>query len=173
MNDQAVTIARELWNEGPDTVELGTLTIDSGAVVVCDAGVLDGGVEVSLPKGEYLVRIARNERGEISAASLLARGAAPVTFEEVGDYGVDAGLSGFFDKTLHERASTFDFPSDIYNDLIDGFLYPEGAPEVSTTLVPFEGGTFSVCRSGGGDGVYPVFTGRDEQGRLVAVITTF
>lgn len=173
MNDQAVTIARELWSEGPDTVELGSLRVTSGAVVVCDAGVLDDGVDVDVPNGEYLVRIAKNEHGEITASSLLARGASPVSFEEVGDYGVDAGLSGFFDKALHERASTFDFPSDIYNDLIDGVLYPKDAPETSMTMVPFEGGTFSACRSGGGDGVYPVFVGRDAKGEIVAVITTF
>jgi hypothetical protein len=32
---------------------------------------------------------------------------------------------------------------------------------------------FSACRSGVGDGVYPVYVGRDASGKVVAVLTTF
>jgi hypothetical protein len=96
-----------------------------------------------------------------------------VRFEEVGAYGVDAGMSGFFDRELHERADGFELEGSIYDDLISNHLDPAEDKGHAGAFVPFERQRFSACRSGGGDGVYPVYVGKDARGHVVAVVTTF
>lgn len=172
-SNESITVPETFWSPGASSQELGTLAIPSGEVAVCDAGTLDGKVRVAVAPGMYEVRVHRDEQGNNVAAALVMPGAKPVAFEQVGRYGVDAGLSGFFDAKLHETASNFDFDCSIYDDLISEHLEPAEDKGAAGVLIPFEGGAFSACRSGFGDGVYPVLVGRDASERVVAVVTTF
>ena len=169
----APTIEPHLWQPGPHAEEIGLLDVPSGKVMVCDAGTLWGPVAVELPPGRYHVRIARNEQGDNEAAILLAEGAAPVNWTEVGTYGVDAGMSAFFDAEVFARVDRHRFPISIYDDLISNHLDPAEAKGHAGAFVPFEEARFSACRSGYGDGVYPVFVGHGASGAVQAVVTIF
>ncbi len=157
---------RHLWDADPALREIGRLAVPSGEVIVCDPGLLDGGVSLAVEPGQYAVRV-HTAGGQLNtAAALVANDAEPVTFEHVGSYGVDAGVSGFFDLAVHAAAR--DFGGNIYDDLIADPLEAHAA-----ALVPLEGQHFSACTSGHGDGVYPVFVGRSAAGKVVVVLTTF
>ena len=172
VKNTAPVISEHLWRSGPHAEEIGDLEILSGSVMVCDAGTLFSPVEVSLPKGVYRVRVARDNR-ENASAVLIAKNAAPVAWEEAGAYGVDAGMSGFFDADVFERVDDHDWSVSLYDDLISKHLDPAERRGHAGAFVPFEEVKFSACRSGGGDGVYPVYVGRDASGEVVAVLTTF
>lgn len=156
-----------------NTEELGELDIPSGRVCVCDAGTLAGPVIVGLPKGKYIVRIQRDDSRENTAAVLIAPGKRPTKFEEVGHYPVDAGMSGFFDHDPLVRADQHSWDMNIYDDLICNHLDPAEAKGHAGAFVPFGNSAFSACKSGAGDGVYPVFVGRDAAASVVAVVTIF
>jgi hypothetical protein len=163
----------ELWQAGPSSEELGQLHIASGKVTVSDAGALMEPIEVEVQPGHYAVRVRRDASGLNLAAALVADGAAPVRWETVGEYPVDAGMSGFFDNALFERVSNHDWKISIYDDLICNHLDPAERQGHAGAMVPFEAAQFSACKSGYGDGVYPVHVGRDAAGAVVAVVTTF
>jgi len=166
-------VAAHLWQAGAHSEEIGELSIPSGKVKVCDAGTLFAPVEVALPPGDYDVRIQRNEDGDNAAAVLIAKSAKPLVWKEIGAYGVDAGMSGFFDADVFDRIDKHTFEVSIYDDLICNHLDPAEEEGHAGAFVPFEEAKFSACRSGYGDGVYAVFEGRDASGTVVAVVTTF
>jgi hypothetical protein len=168
-----IGIDARLWSSGPHAEEIGDLEIPSGEVMVCDAGTLFDPVEVSLPKGVYQVRVARSDEGDNASAVLIARDATPVSWEDVGAYGVDAGMSGFFDADVFGRVDDHRWPVSLYDDLISKHLDPAEERGHAGAFVPYEEAKFSACRSGHGDGVYPVYVGRDAKGAVVAVLTTF
>ena len=171
--EKSAAVDARLWQAGDHAEEIGALDVASGAVKVCDAGTLFAPVEVEVPKGTYDVRIPRNGDGDNEAAALVAKGAKPVSWTEAGAYGVDAGMSAFFDADVFARVDKHAFPVSIYDDLICNHLDPAERQGHAGAFVPFEDAKFSACRSGYGDGVYPVFVGRDAKGKVVAVVTTF
>ncbi len=165
-------LSESIWQSGSDAEEVGELEIPSGKVKVSDAGTLLDPVEVDVPKGTYHVRITRDGRDN-RAAVLIKKGAVPVTWSDKGSYAVDAGMSGFFDADVFERVEKHVWPISIYDDLICDHLDPAEDEGHAGAFVPYEDTKFSACRSGIGDGVYPVYEGRDANGTVVAVVTTF
>jgi hypothetical protein len=93
-----------------------------------------------------------------------------VAFREAGRFGVDAGTAGFLDAHVFAALSDHVFEENAYDDLLAPSLATAGA---AAALVPFEGSMFFACRSGDGDGVYPVFVGSDAAGTPVAVLVSF
>jgi hypothetical protein len=170
---KAITIEAVVWQAGSSSEEIGELEVPSGVVHVCDAGTLFAPVAVKLPKGVYEVRVARDDRGDNGAAVLAKKGAKPVKWKNVGAYAVDAGMAGFFDGDVFMRVDKHVWPISIYDDLISNHLDPAEAEGHAGAFVPYEETKFSACRSGGGDGVYPVFAGHDANGDVVVVVTTF
>ncbi len=162
-----------LWRGGPLVEDLGLLSIPSGQVRVCDAGTLFAPVAVAVPAGSYVARILRERGGDNVAAALVVGGGEPVTWEEVGAYGVDAGMSGFFDGELLSVLDATPFEMSIYDDLISQHLDPAEREGRAGAIVPFQEAAFSACRSGWGDGLYPVHVGRDALGEVVVIVTTF
>ena len=77
-------------------------------------------------------------------------------FEEIGEIGVDAGLAGFFqDKP--------DYDNEAWEEFCD-FLREDNY------LITDEG---FVTQSGYGDGCYPVFAAKNENGEIVALEIRF
>jgi hypothetical protein len=169
----AAAIDAALWRAGPSSEEIGEIAISSGKVRVCDAGTLFAPVEVVLRAGTYQVRVARGKDGDNRAAVLAMAGATPTSWKRVGAYPVDAGMSGFFDADVFARVDAHQWPISIYDDLICDHLDPAEDEGHAGAFVPYEETKFSACRSGSGDGVYPVFAGSDAGGAIVAVVTTF
>lgn len=171
----SVVIDARFWSPGPNAIELGELPIPSGEVVVVDPGVLQGAVRVAIPPGTYRVRLARTPERSVESAAIVAPSAAPVRWEEVGAYAVDAGMSGFFDAGVFARVQRATWKRNIYDDLIAQWLEPAEKQQRGRggVLVPFEKDTFSACSSGDGDGLYSVYAGRDARGMIVAVVTSF
>ncbi len=168
-----VTIAESIWQPGTHAEEIGDLEIASGKVKVSDDGTLIGPIGVVVPKGSYQVRITRNADGDNLAAVLIRNGTTPVTWKVRGAYAVDAGMSAFFDGDVFARVDKHVWPVSIYDDLICNHLDPAEREGHAGAFVPFEETKFSACRSGDGDGVYPVYAGSDASGTVVAVVTTF
>src|SRR5262249_1685715 len=132
-----------ICNKTEQTEELGELDIPSGKVFVCDAGAQPGPVVVQVPKGKYVVRIQRDESNTNTAAVLVAAGSQPISFEEVGHYPVDAGMSAFFDGELYSRADQHPWKISIYDDLICDHLDPAESEGHAGAFVPFGGAAFS------------------------------
>lgn len=171
---KVAAVADSAWQASAESEEIGELEIPSGKVKVSDAGTLFAPVEVAIPKGTWHVRITRNGDGDNIAAVLYQRpDAAPIAWREQGSYAVDAGMSGFFDGDVFARVDKHVWPISIYDDLISKHLDPKEAEGHAGAFVPFEETKFSACRSGYGDGVYPVFAGTDASGAIVMVVTTF
>ena len=170
---KGIALADALWQSGTHAEEIGELEIPSGKVKVSDAGTLFAPVEVAIPKGTYHVRITRNDDGENRAAVLIKKDAVPSAWFDKGSYAVDAGMSGFFDGDVFARVDKHVWPISIYDDLICNHLDPAEREGHAGAFVPYEETKFSACRSGYGDGVYPVYEGRDAKGNVVAVVTTF
>jgi len=162
-----------LWRGGPNIEDLGHIAVTSGRVAVCDPGTLFDPVTLRVPVGRYPVRVLRGADRRNAAASLVLRPGEPVRWDEAGAYGVDAGMSGFFDGDLLDRLDREDFETSIYDDLISLHLDPAERLGHAGALVPFAEGAFSVCGSGWGDGLYPVHVGRGGDGEVVVVVTTF
>jgi hypothetical protein len=169
----SIALVDAIWRGGTHAEEIGEMEIPSGKVKVSDAGTLFAPVEVAVPKGSYHVRITRNDDGENRAAVLIQKDAVPTTWTERGSYAVDAGMSGFFDGDVFTRVDKHVWPISIYDDLICNHLDPAEREGHAGAFVPYEETKFSACRSGYGDGVYPVYEGRDANGTVVAVVTTF
>lgn len=162
-----------LWRGGPNIEDLGQLSVPSGRVQICDPGTLFDPVAVEVPAGQHLARVLKSRDGDNVAAALVVRKGEPVSWEEVGNYGVDAGMSGFFDGALFDQVDAHDFDVSIYDDLISRHLEPAEREGHAGTLIPFDGATFSACRSGWGDGIYPVHVGRGVDGGVEVIVTTF
>lgn len=169
----ALTVEPRLYQAGEQAEEIGDLEIPTGLVVVSDAGTLFAPVAVEVTPGTYRVRVVKNEDGDNESAALVAKDAAPVRWKEVGAYPVDAGMSGFFDGAIFARADQAQWKVSIYDDLISKHLDPAEKKGHAGAFVPFEEAKFSACRSGWGDGVYPVYAGHDAAGEVVAVVTRF
>ena len=107
------------------------------------------------------------------AAVLYKPDASVVAWTEKGAYAVDAGMSAFFDGDVFARVDKHVWPISIYDDLISNHLDPAETEGHAGAFVPYEDTKFSACRSGWGDGVYPVYAGADASGTIVAVVTTF
>lgn len=169
---EVVEVEARMWTSGAHAEELGTLDVPSGTVMVCDPGTLFGPVAVAVPSGTYDVRVGHDGRDNFASA-LVAKGAKPTSWKKVGVYGVDAGMAGFFDAAVLARVDKHSFPISIYDDLICDHLDVAEEAGHAGAFCPFEESKFSSCRSGHGDGGYPVFAGTDGSGKVVAVVTTF
>lgn len=72
--------------------------------------------------------------------------------EYIGDIGVDAGLAGFFpNKPDYPDEKWLDLCNKVFNDNIVTVFYEDGV----------------VTSSGDGDGCYPVYAKRDQNGEIV------
>lgn len=162
-----------LWRGGPLTEHIGDLDVPSGDVSICDAGTLFGPVPVAVPPGRYPVRVLKDLRGDNVAVALRVGGTEPVRWSEDGTFGVDAGMAGLFDSKLLAKLERQDFPTSIYDDLIQRHLDPAEDEGRAGAMVPFDGGAFAACRSGHGDGFYSVWVGRDTAGKVAVVVTEF
>ncbi len=169
-------VAANLWKPATKGAEeLGVLELPSGTVSVCDAGTLLRPVHVKLPAGKYQARVVFDGVHDNLSMALVKKGATPIAWKNVGSYGVDAGMAGFFDGKLYKKLDKHQFPDDgnMYDSLIANHLDPAETKGHAGAFVPFLDSKFCACRSGQGDGVYATFVGKDKNGIVVAVVTTF
>lgn len=92
--------------------------------------------------------------------------------DEFFGYGVDAGTGCFVDASAAGSFGPFDGLDD--DVLLDAFYGPEsGSPLVVTLTDPASQATLVAFASGWGDGAYPTWVGRDDDGRVAAFVTDF
>lgn len=156
-----------------DLTELGTMPVD-GKLFVGDPVLLPDGsvVKVTVPAGE--LRVAALERataGKKRVHGLYAfrEGAEVATLREVGTYGVDAGMGGFWTKAVEKAWTKLpDEPEHWLEQVIEPGLKGKLA-----TVITLGAHRLAACNSGDGDGVYPVYVGKSAKGDVVAVLTVF
>ena len=160
------------WNSVGE--EIGSVPVPSGQLMVCDPGTLFAPVKVEIPAGTYAVRILVDDEEDRPREAALVLGEGTVDrWEEVGWYGVDCGLSGFFDAEHLKQVEEAEYEISIYDDLIGPVLEQAEANGEAGTVVPSGEGAFSTCTSGWGDGTYVVRVGRSADGRPLVVLTVF
>lgn len=92
--------------------------------------------------------------------------------DEFFGYGVDAGTGCFVDASASGLFGPFDGTDD--DVPLDAFYGPKsGNPLVVTLTEPSGQATLVAFASGWGDGVYPTWVGRDDDGQLAAFVTDF
>ncbi|MGA5286239.1 DUF4241 domain-containing protein [Streptomyces pseudogriseolus] len=177
--------------DGPAVVELadaGMLRITSGQLAVTDPGFLSDPRIVAVPPGEYpvtlsLLRTARSV--EVAAARVTFLDTPPHAWKmtlrsdedpgllgegEFYGVGVDSGTVAFMDAT---RAVDDEMLDD---EVLDEQVFaPLSFVDRSSVELPgSEGGPNLVAFSAGrGDGSYPVWTGRTEEGQAVCAVVDF
>lgn len=177
-------------------VPVGELVLGSGAVVACDPIVFAFGfaaLDVTLSPGRYPVAlsIAHFENGDqrVAFARIVAGEGVPVTWEmvtigsfdmnsldpdEIVGYPVDSGTGCFADpEALEAFGRAIDADSGYLDTLIAALekSYIDTWSWVNWVLP--SGHNLVAFSSGGGDGVYATYAGRDSSGQLVALVTDF
>ncbi|GLW31815.1 hypothetical protein Areg01_47540 [Actinoplanes regularis] len=167
-----------------EVVAAGDLHLPSGRLVAADPGWLSADQEpylVTVAPGSYPVTISRaylagdEEHVRIAAARLTVADRPVIAWEMAlctgqdqldlreGRYygvGVDAGMACFLDAGQRERyAVLFD------GDLPDELMLDQGG------FVMLDHGGLIAYHSGWGDGAYPTWIGRDENGEVVCFVT--
>lgn len=159
--------------------EAGVLRLPSGRIIAHDPGWLNWNADaytVTVPPGEYpvtisLARFVANPDHTRVAAARLTISRQPVQSWEMAlrdgqdmlDLGngeffgisVDAGMAAFIDAESLQRVV------DLEEDLWD---------QIDPCFGMVEGQTMAAWSSGWGDGHYPVWIGRDGDGRVVCFI---
>ncbi|WP_217255130.1 DUF4241 domain-containing protein [Streptomyces sp. AC602_WCS936] len=172
--------------EGPAVVEpidVGMLRITSGQLAVSDPGWISNPRTVAVPLGEFPVTLSllRTTRGAGVAAARVTFLAIPpqeweMTLrpdEDLGllgegqfyGVGVDTGTAAFMDamRTVTEDQLDDDIFIPLDSDSQFSVELPGTEPEPN--LIAF--------RAGQGDGAYPVWTGRTEDGQVSCVVVDF
>jgi len=174
------------------TVEpLGDLRMPSGRIVVCDPmwlGTPDLPVLAEqVEPDKYAVSAVKlttafsdnpeSTWSEIAALRVSFRAAEPVAWEyaRLADrdpeaffrYPVDTGLACIVDAAASDALSE----GVAFNDLGDACGDWSAIPAVVTD--PGTGQAVAVSTSGAGDGFYPIWLGRDADGQVGCVVTTF
>ncbi|TCC10428.1 DUF4241 domain-containing protein [Kribbella soli] len=173
------------------TVEsLGELPMPSGRFVVCDPSMVGDSDLPTLAEqvepGSYPASAARlttaytSDPGlnwsEIAALRVEVRD-TPVVAWEVAmldgqdpdkqyGYPVDTGLACIVDAAANEA-----FGDGAWDRLAGACDDWKAVPAVVTD--PVSGHAIAVTNSGAGDGMYPFWLGRDAEGKVVCVVTTF
>ncbi|WP_199552192.1 DUF4241 domain-containing protein [Streptomyces sp. N35] len=170
--------------EGPAVVEhvdAGLLRITSGQLAVSDPGWLGDPRTVAVPPGEFPVTLSllRTTRGATVAAArvtfldtpphewdMLLRPDEDLGLLGEGQFygvGVDTGTAAFLDATRTVSEDQLD--EDVFIPLDGRFTVelPGTGPEPN--LIAF--------RAGQGDGSYPVWLGRTEDGQVGCVVVDF
>ncbi|MFI1960597.1 DUF4241 domain-containing protein [Streptomyces althioticus] len=172
--------------DGPAVVELGDagpLRITSGRLAVSDPGWVAGPRTVAVPPGEYPVTLSL-----LRATHEIRVAAAKVTFSDApthawemtlrpdedpellgeGEFygvGVDTGTVAFMDATRTVDEEGLD--EDVFLPLssVDRPSVELPGTETEPNLIAFS--------AGWGDGSYPVWTGRTEDGQAACVVVDF
>lgn len=171
--------------EGPavaETVDAGLLRITSGRLAVSDPGWIGQTPRtVAVPPGEFpvtlsLVRAAHETR--VAAARVRFLDTPPHEWdmallpeEDLGllgegqfyGVGVDTGTAAFMDATRTVSEDRLD--EDVFLPLESRFSVEPPSTEAEPNLIAF--------RAGLGDGSYPVWIGRTEDGQVACVIVDF
>jgi hypothetical protein len=149
---------------------LGHLDVD-GELTVGDPGLMPDGsvVKVALPAGRYAVGALAFSPRRVHALYAAADGAEVVSLEELGSFGVDCGMAGFW--TDAAETGWREQPEEDYENWFDVIDSAIGSKRAG--MVTVGDARFAACLSGDGDGVYPVFAGKDASGAVVAVLTVF
>jgi hypothetical protein len=177
--------------------EAGQLRLPSGKIVACDPFVnMDRpAFTVSVPAGEYSVRLALVEGGNDArrvAFARLAISSAPVVrwemalvagqdattlkADEIFGYPVDAGTGSFLDAETGAAA----WPKMTEDeDIAQGWITQgdklSAGPGTPTFHLDVDVGQGNIVMftSGWGDGFYASWFGYDAQGRVAALVTDF
>ncbi|MGA5567763.1 DUF4241 domain-containing protein [Streptomyces pseudogriseolus] len=170
--------------DGPAVVEpadAGMLRITSGRLAVTDPGYVSDPRTVAVPPGEYpvtlsLLRTARSV--EVAAARVTFLDTPPHAWEmtlrpdedpgllgEGEFYGVDTGTVAFMDATREVDDETLD------DEVFDPLSYVD-RPSVELPGTGTEPNLIAFT-AGWGDGSYPVWTGRTEDGQAACVVVDF
>lgn len=179
-----------------DVVELGRLALPSGRLAACDPSVVWDlePFTIGLPPGEHAVELAvadiatfngvPQQARKVAAARVVIAPEAATTWEMAvvagqdtaslnGDlyfgYGVDAGTGAFLDA---DAAKALDRINDA--DGLDDALTTARAGALGVLVGDTESGlNVAAFPSGWGNGVYPTWVGRSDDGRVVSVVTDF
>ncbi|MFF9167650.1 MULTISPECIES: DUF4241 domain-containing protein [unclassified Streptomyces] len=171
--------------DGPAAVELvdaGMLRITSGQLVVSDPAWLgETSRTIAVPPGEFPVTLSLlcTTRGtDVAAARVTFLGIAPSEWdmalrpdEDLGllgegqfyGVGVDTGTVSFMDATRTVREDQLD--EDLFIPLDSHFSVELPGAEPEPNLIAF--------RAGQGDGAYPVWIGRTDDGQIGCVVVDF
>ncbi|MGP4083508.1 DUF4241 domain-containing protein [Streptomyces sp. KR55] len=169
-------------------IEAGSLRLPTGRIVACDPGWLDPGepFTVAVPPGSYRMQIAAAayptehwgkslHMEDFTGARILISDKPTATWElalrpgedprtlregEFYGFGVDTGTGCFVDAAAAGRLTGGEntIPDD---DSADGILVLDD---------PESGGNLIVYPSGMGDGSYPVWIGRDDDGEVTCLV---
>lgn len=172
--------------EGPAVVEpidVGMLRITSGHLAVSDPGWISNPRTVAVPLGEFPVTLSllRTTRGAgVAAARVSFLDIPPQEWEMTlrpdedlgllgeGQFygvGVDTGTAAFMDATRTVTEDQLDDDIFIPLDSDSQFSVELPGTEPEPNLIAFSAGQ--------GDGAYPVWTGRTEDGQVSCVVVDF
>ncbi|MER6980149.1 DUF4241 domain-containing protein [Streptomyces carpinensis] len=170
--------------DGPVSVEpvdAGLLRITSGQLAVSDPGWISDPRTVAVPPGEFPVTLSllRTTRGvNVAAARVTFLDVPPREWEMAlspdedlgllgeGQFygvGVDTGTAAFMDATRTVIEDQLD--EDLFIPLDSHFSVELPSPEPEPNLIAF--------RAGQGDGAYPVWIGRTDDGQVGCVVVDF
>lgn len=171
--------------DGPAVVEpvdVGLLRITSGKLAVSDPGWIEATSRtVAVPPGEFPVTLSllRTEHGVgVAAPRVTFLDVLPREWEmalrpdedlgllnESQFYGfdVDTGTAAFLDATRTVSEDQLD--KDVFEPLDSGFTVELPGTESGPNLIAF--------RAGRGDGSYPVWIGRTDDGQVGCVVVDF
>ncbi|GAA2166419.1 hypothetical protein GCM10009727_85990 [Actinomadura napierensis] len=172
--------------DGPAAIEVidaGSLRVPSGRLAVSDPGWITEPLRtIAVPPGEFPVTVSlmRTTGGtHVAAARVTLLDAPPCAWEmalEPGEdpgllgegqfygVGVDAGTAAFLDAARTVSEEEFDGLIE-HLDGDGSFTTELDAPEPEPNLIAF--------RAGHGDGSYPVWIGRTDDGRVGRVVIDF
>ncbi|MEU5665484.1 DUF4241 domain-containing protein [Streptomyces longwoodensis] len=172
--------------DGPAEVEpadAGLLRITSGRLVVSDPGWISDPRTVAVPPGEFpvtlsLLRTARTVG--VAAARVTFLDAPPRAWEMALRPGEDLGLLGedqFYGVGVDTGTVAFlDATRTVDEDRLDEDVFAalDGGSRFSVELPgPPPGPNLIAFRSGHGDGSYPVWIGRTDDGQVGCVVVDF
>lgn len=156
--------------------QLGTFNVVSGRIIVSDP-CYEAKNELQLPavNGEWKASISGKDRN--SVLNVSTKGSSKFPWEKVSTAGVDSGQMSVFDLSAYRN------DKEAEGRDLSQWKPDKGAGEqfyaaccVLTCYAENSAGVLphgAVSQSGYGDGVYPVYVKKNEQGKVVAVKVKF